>query len=188
MYSDQNEISPVYNDPVPSYLAHHPAVKQAFQGSQGPGALFHGGQNPDSPPLMMQRPTMENTPTHKLYQDLDPLVDADSEVNLQDVRSSVFDEVPVPDIRGPNPQTIRCFKCKTDQVTYTRKRLGSQNYLYCWIIALVIGIMSVLLLFPVLCLPLSLIPLCISGMMDVEHYCPRCDTINGVYTRRKVVR
>lgn len=82
MNSTQNEIAPVYDEPVPSYLAHHPAVSKAFPDSQGPGALFHGGQRPESPPLMMQRPTMDNTPTHKLYQDLDPLVEPESDTKV----------------------------------------------------------------------------------------------------------
>eukprot|EP00800_Vazella_pourtalesii_P019959 TRINITY_DN6939_c0_g1_i6.p1 TRINITY_DN6939_c0_g1~~TRINITY_DN6939_c0_g1_i6.p1 ORF type:complete len:188 (-),score=36.07 TRINITY_DN6939_c0_g1_i6:18-581(-) len=185
MNSTQNEIAPVYDEPVPSYLAHHPAVSKAFPDSQGPGALFHGGQRPESPPLMMQRPTMDNTPTHKLYQDLDPLVEPESDTKLQDVRSTDFEEIQPPDITGPSPQRIWCYRCKTEQVTYTRTRLGRQNYLFCWGAAIILGILSVLLLFPVLCLPLSLVPLCVSGLMDVEHYCPKCDTLNGVYRQRE---
>ncbi len=81
---------------------------------------------------------------------------------------------------GSVPQRMHCFNCKTDQVSTIRKKIGLTS----WIIT---GITAyILLIFGLLpCVAFALLVLLIGAFKDVEHVCPNCGVINGVYKQIK---
>lgn len=73
---------------------------------------------------------------------------------------------------GDFPTRTRCKNCGQEVVTRLRHVPGTLTFVMMILILLIGGVFFC-----------CLIPLCIHGLMDVQHRCPECNTVLGYYHR-----
>ncbi|RWR99113.1 hypothetical protein B4U79_12956 [Dinothrombium tinctorium] len=73
---------------------------------------------------------------------------------------------------GPNPARLTCPNCHRDIITATNTTAGLLTWVLC-------GTLAFVGLFWGPCL----LPFCIDSCKDVEHSCPNCGTVLGIYKR-----
>lgn len=71
---------------------------------------------------------------------------------------------------GPYPQRVTCPRCNAEVMTETHSTPGLLTYVLNGVLFLV-------------CCPCFLVPCCVRECKDIEHRCPNCQHMLGVYKR-----
>ncbi|KAL1425161.1 hypothetical protein MTO96_019504, partial [Rhipicephalus appendiculatus] len=72
---------------------------------------------------------------------------------------------------GPHPVSVSCPYCKT----FVKTQVCPQPGLLTWLLSTAMSMLC--------CIPCCFVPFCVFHCQDVEHFCPNCRRILGVYRR-----